>query len=180
MLEKMFGKDIPDEAGNHESPVAKGRVVWWQENYKMIMDSLGLCFLPVINSTVWSDPVILTREMGEMYEAITGRDPKGLFIAAERAYQVERCYNALLGLTRKDDIRKGTTRGEKNPINHPGMLDEYYLYRGCSPDGLPTGKRLREIGLADVAGDLKKNNKLSDQHCPSLAELLKNSTDVEA
>jgi len=179
MLEKMFGKDIPEEAGNHESPVAKGRVVWWQENYKMIMDSLGLCFLPVINSNVWSDPVILTREMGEMYAAITGRDPKGLFIAAERAYQVERCYNALLGLSRKDDIRKGTTRGEKNPINHPGMLDEYYLYRGCSPDGLPTDKRLREIGLADVAGDLKKNNKLSDEKCPSLSELLKNSTDVE-
>jgi aldehyde:ferredoxin oxidoreductase len=179
MLEKMFGKDVPVESGNHETPVAKGRVVWWQENYKMIMDSLGLCFLPVINSNVWSDPIILTREMGEMYQVITGRDPKGLFTSAERAYQIERCYNALLGLTRKDDIRKGTTRGEKNPINHPGMLDEYYAYRGCSPDGLPTDKRLKEIGLADVAEDLAKRNKLSDQHCPSLPELLKNSTDVE-
>jgi aldehyde:ferredoxin oxidoreductase len=178
MLEKMFGKDIPEEMGDHTSPVAKGRVVWWQENYKMIMDSLGLCFLPVINSTVWSDPIILTREMGEMYQKITGRDPKGLFLSAERAYQIERCYNALLGLTRKDDVRKGTTRGEKNPINHPGMLDEYYLYRGCSPDGLPTRKRLHEIGLADVADDLAAHNMIAEEQCPSIGELLQNSTDV--
>jgi aldehyde:ferredoxin oxidoreductase len=178
MLEKMFGKDIPEEILDHTSPVAKGRVVWWQENYKMIMDCLGLCFLPVINSNVWSDPLILTREMGEMYQAITGRDPSGLFESAERAYQIEKCYNALLGLTRKDDVSKGTLRGEKNPINHPGMLDEYYMYRGCSKDGLPTRKRLNEIGLADVAEDLAGNKKLSEQKCPDMAELLQNSTDV--
>ncbi|MCP4716528.1 MAG: hypothetical protein GY868_15515, partial [Deltaproteobacteria bacterium] len=57
MLEKMFGKDIPRESADHTSPVAKGRVVWWQENYKMIMDCLGICFLPIINSNVWSDPL---------------------------------------------------------------------------------------------------------------------------
>jgi aldehyde:ferredoxin oxidoreductase len=178
MLEKIFGKDMPDEIIDHKSPVAKGRVVWWHENYKMIMDSLGICFLPVVNSTVWSDPIILTREMGEMYQTITGRDPSGLFESAERAYQIERCYNTLLGLTRKDDIRKGTMRGEKNPINHPGMLDEYYVYRGCSSDGLPTRKRLHEIGLADVAEDLARNNKLAEQECPDISELLQNSTDV--
>ncbi|MEI6127548.1 MAG: aldehyde ferredoxin oxidoreductase C-terminal domain-containing protein, partial [Pseudomonadota bacterium] len=178
MLEKMFGKDVPPEAGDHTSPVAKGRVVWWQENYKMIMDSLGVCFLAVINSNVWCDPLIMVKEMGEMYQTITGRDPSGLFAAAERAYQVERCFNTLQGLTRKDDIRKGTLRGEKNPVDLPGMLDEYYVYRGCSKDGLPTGKRLQEIGLTDVAEDLAQDNKLSDEQCPSLGELLQHATDV--
>jgi aldehyde:ferredoxin oxidoreductase len=179
MLEKMFGSDLPRNIDDHDSPAAKGRVVWWSENYKMLMDCLGICFLPVINANVWSEPLIMTREMGELYRAITGRDQKTLFESAERAYQVERCFNALQGITRKDDGWRGNLRGGSDPINHPGMLDEYYLYRGCSSEGLPTGKRLREIGLADVAADLKKNNKLSDQHCPSLAELLKNSTDVE-
>jgi aldehyde:ferredoxin oxidoreductase len=178
MLEKMFGKDVPPEASDHTSPVAKGRVVWWQENYKMIMDCLGLCFLPIINSNVWSDPLIMIKEMGEMYQTITGRDPSGLFIAAERAYQIERCFNALQGITRKDDTRKGTLRGEKNPIDLPGMLDEYYLYRGCSSDGLPTRKRLYEIGLQAVADDLAKNKKLAEQECPAISELLKDSTDV--
>jgi aldehyde:ferredoxin oxidoreductase len=178
MLEKMFGKDVPPEASDHTSPVAKGRVVWWHENYKMIMDCLGLCFLPIINSNVWSDPLIMIKEMGEMYQTITGRDPSGLFIAAERAYQIERGFNALQGITRKDDTRKGTLRGEKNPIDLPGMLDEYYLYRGCSSDGLPTRKRLCEIGLKDVAEDLAKNKKLAEQKCPAISELLKDSTDV--
>ena len=178
MLEKIFGKDMPDEIIDHTSPVAKGRVVWWQENYKMILDSLGLCFLPVVNSTVCSEPLILVTEMGEMYHTITGRDPSGLFVSAERAYQIERCFNALLGLTRKDDVRKGTMRGEKNPVELPGMLDEYYVYRGCSRDGLPTRKRLQEIGLTDVAQDLARNNKLSEEECPDIAELLQHSVDV--
>jgi len=179
MLEKMFGKDIPPEAADHTSPVAKGRVVWWQENYKMIMDCIGLCFLPIVNSNVWSDPLIMAKEMGEMYQAITGRDASGLFTSAERAYQVERCFNALLGITRKDDARKGTTRGEKDPVNLPGMLDEYYLYRGCSSDGLPTRKRLEELGMKDVAEDLAVNQKLAEQECPSISELLKDSSDVK-
>jgi aldehyde:ferredoxin oxidoreductase len=179
MLEKMFGADVPPEAGDHTSPIAKGRVVWWQENYKMIMDCLGLCFLPIINSNVWSDPLIMIREMAEMYQTITGRDAAGLFTAAERAYQIEKCYNALLGLSRKDDTRIGTLRGEKNPIDLPGMLDEYYAYRGCSKDGLPTRKRLEEIGLTDVAEDLARNKKLSAEQRPAIAELLQYSTDVK-
>jgi len=170
---------VPPEAGDHTSPIAKGRVVWWQENYKMIMDCLGLCFLPIINSNVWSDPLIMIREMAEMYQTITGRDAAGLFTAAERAYQIEKCYNALLGLSRKDDTRIGTLRGEKNPIDLPGMLDEYYAYRGCSKDGLPTRKRLEEIGLTDAAEDLARNKKLSAEQRPAIAELLQYSTDVK-
>lgn len=177
MLEKMFGTDIPEEIGDHFSPIAKGRVVWWQENYKMVMDSLGICFLAVINSNVWCDPLIMIREMGEMYEAITGRDPSNLFTAAERAYQIERCFNALQGITRTDDMRKGTTRGEANPIELPGMLDEYYEYRGCSAEGLPTRTRLEEIGLHDVADDLERHGKLSDTQRPCIDELLRGSTD---
>jgi len=178
MLEKMFGKDLPDGIADHDSPVAKGRVVWWSENYKMVMDCLGICFLPIINANVWSEPLIMVREMGEMYRAITGRDPKPLFVSAERAYQIERCFNALQGITRKDDGWKGNLRGGDDPIHHPGMLEEYYLYRGCSNDGLPTRKRLEEIGLSDVAADLEKDGKLSEEKCPRIGELLKDSIDV--
>jgi aldehyde:ferredoxin oxidoreductase len=172
MLEKMFGKDLPEQIADHTSPVAKGRVVWWQENYKMIMDCLGICFLPIINSNVWSDPLIMVEEMGEMYQAITGQDSRSLFESAERAYQIERCYNTLQGLDRKDDAWQGSLRGGKNPINHPGMLDEYYHYRGCSSEGLPTRKRLEEVGLKDVVEDLTAKGKISEHECPSIEELL--------
>jgi len=69
-------------------------------------------------------------------------------------------------------MRKGTTRGEEDPISHPGMLDEYYWYRGCSKDGIPTRKRLSEIGLADVVQDLDIRGNISEEECPGIDDLL--------
>ena len=172
MLERIFGKGLPEGILEHSNPVAKGRVVWWSENYKMLMDSLGICFVPMVGCDVFADPLILVEEMGEIYQAATGRDPGKLYEAAERAYQVEKSFNALLGIDRKDDLRQGTRRGEKDPIHHPGMLEEYYYYRGCSTDGLPTKKRLLEIGLDDVVEDLTRKGKIGDRECPKIEELL--------
>jgi aldehyde:ferredoxin oxidoreductase len=172
MLERIFGKEIPEEITDHESPVAKGRVVWWHENYKMLMDCLGLCFIPIVGVDVFGDPHMLFEELGEIYQAVTGREVKELFTSTERAYQVEKCYNALLGIDKKDDLRQGTRRGKEDPINQPGMLDEYYHYRGCSSEGVPTLKRLEEVGLQDVAEDLTAKGKISDQECPAIEELL--------
>ena len=172
MLARIFGDDIPDEITDNRSPVAKGRAVWWHENYKMLMDSLGLCFVPVAGTTIFGDPLILFEEMGEIYQSATGESPEHLFVSAERAYQTEKAYNALLGITRRDDMRRGTTRGEEDPISHPGMLDEYYRYRGCSRDGIPTRKRLSEIGLLDVIEDLESRRVISEEACPGIDDLL--------
>jgi len=171
MLERAVGKDLPPEILVHSSPVAKGRVVWWSENYKMLMDSLGICFIPIVASDVFGEPLVMFKEMGEMYRVATGLDPSHLFEASERAYQLEKCFNALLGISRKDDYRSGTRRGEEDPIHHPGMLEEYYWYRGCSDDGLPTEKRLREVGLGDEAVELEKNGCLGKGDCPKIEEL---------
>jgi len=179
MLERIFGKDMPDEITDHASPVAKGRVVWWHENYKMLMDCLGLCFIPIVGVTVFGDPHVLFEEMGEIYQAVTGGDPEKLFKSAERAYQVERSYNALLGIDRKVDVRHGTRRGKEDPINHPGMLDEYYHYRGCSSEGLPTRKRLQEVGLSDVIEDLARKGKIAEAECPAIEELLPKAAEKE-
>jgi hypothetical protein len=52
------------------------------------------------------------------------------------------------------------------------MLQEYYYYRGCSEEGVPTRKRLEEIGLTDVAEDLAREGKLEDVTRPALNDLL--------
>ena len=52
------------------------------------------------------------------------------------------------------------------------MLEEYYHYRGCSTDGLPTRKKLAEVGLSDVAEDLVKKGKLGERDCPAITDLL--------
>ena len=88
------------------------------------------------------------------------------------AHSVMNGNNALLGIDRKDDVRHGTRRGEEDPINQPGMLDEYYRYRGCSSEGLPTRKRLKEVGLTDVIEDLAKKGKIAEDTCPAIEELL--------
>jgi aldehyde:ferredoxin oxidoreductase len=119
---------------------------------------------------------MLFEELGEIYQAVTGRDTETLFASTERAYQVEKCYNALLGIDRKDDIRQGTRRGKEDPIHHPGMLDEYYHYRGCSNEGLPTRKRLEEVGLSDVIEDLSQKGKIAEAKCPAIEELLPKAT----
>ena len=171
MLKQIFGDDLPEGTLDGASPVGKGRVVWWSENYKSLMDSLGICFIPVVSVDVFGDPIILFKEMGEIYEAVTGRSPEKLFEASERIYQLEKSFNALLGITRKDDIRTGTRRGKKDPIDHPGMLEEYYWYRGCSEDGVPTRKRLQEVGLSDVVDDLAAAGKIGERECPEIASL---------
>jgi aldehyde:ferredoxin oxidoreductase len=173
MLKEIFGDDLPEGTLDGTSPVGKGRVVWWSENYKTLLDSMGVCFIPVVSVDVFGDPIILFKELGEIYEAVTGRNPENLFEACERIYQLEKSFNALLGITRKDDIRTGTRRGKKDPIDHPGMLDEYYWYRGCSEDGVPTRKRLIEVGLSDVADDLAKAGKIGERECPEICSLVK-------
>ena len=54
------------------------------------------------------------------------------------------------------------------------MLEEYYCYRGCSTDGLPTKKRLLEIGLDDVAEDLTRKGKIGVRECPKLKNCWQN------
>ncbi|MCP4713584.1 MAG: hypothetical protein GY868_00585, partial [Deltaproteobacteria bacterium] len=51
-------------------------------------------------------------------------------------------------------------------------------YRGASDDGLPTLKRLKEIGLDDVAADLAAAHKLTEQERPAIEELLCDSQDI--
>ena len=174
MLKEIFGEDLPEGILDGTSPVGKGRVVWWSENYKSLMDSLGICFVPVVSVDVFGDPTVLCKDMGEIYQAVTGRSPERLFEAAERIYQLEKSFNALLGITRKDDIRTGTRRGKRDPIHEPGMLAEYYWYRGCSEDGLPTRKRLEEVGLSDVADRLAAAGTIGDRQCPEIDSLVVN------
>ena len=77
MLKMIFGDDLPDGMLDGDNPVGKGRVVWWSENYKSFMDSLGVCFIPVVSVDVFGDPIMLFKELGEIYEAVTGRSAQG-------------------------------------------------------------------------------------------------------
>ncbi|MGD9067179.1 MAG: aldehyde ferredoxin oxidoreductase family protein, partial [Desulfobacterales bacterium] len=160
--EKLFGSD--SETMNIYSHEKKGRAVWWHENYKLILDSLGICFY--LGQTLLTHGRLLPEELAEAWSAATGIEASGADLqkAAERGVQVERAINSLQGIDRKRD--SFTKRPEKASwgqginLDHPGMLDEYYAYRGLSKKGLHTKERLIDAELEAVAIVLDKSELL--------------------
>ena len=129
---------------------------------------------------------LFADELANAYSAVTGLETDGLDIirSAERVYQVERAINTLRGMTRKND---GFTRrpepdswGQGIDLNARGMLDEYYDYRGLSPDGLPCRQRLEEVELKPVAETLELLNLLGKSNtCLPVSTIAKNPAGKE-
>ena len=170
IVKNVFGTE---EVTDMRSPVGKGRAVWWQENQKAMIDSLGMCsFIPR------QSLFLMNREkqfdfLYRLFIAATGSkmDFKEFLRCSERIVQIQRAYNAREGITRQHDTLPKRLLTEKAPsepgkglvaqLDHEGMLPEYYSFRGCDQRGLPTAQRLQEVGLDDVARDLSVRGKLS-------------------
>ena len=129
----------------------------WQEVFAVI-DSAGLCvFFSVRNLTTPTQDI---RPVGilELLNAATGAgyDMDSLMRAAERIINVERLFLVKAGFTRKDDSLPPRIVGEPLPdgpakgmVCHlEEMLNDYYRLRGWTQDGIPTDKKLKELGLA--------------------------------
>jgi len=91
---------------------------------------------------------------------VTGWDISAgdLDVIGERIYNLERMVNVRRGISRKDDtipyrtmnepVPGGPAEGRHCPREDlDAMLDEYYRLRGWTRDGIPTSKKLSELGL---------------------------------
>ncbi len=86
-----------------------------------------------------------------------------LFKIGERITNIEKAFNIREGMGRKDDtlpriffMERDTPSGA-NGINEgkfQQMLDEYYAFRGWDHEGIPTRKKLEELGLSNIAGEI--------------------------
>jgi aldehyde:ferredoxin oxidoreductase len=85
-------------------------------------------------------------------------DLNGLEKIGERIYNLERLINVQRGVSRKDDTLPYRVMNEPIPSgpskgryclqeNLDKMLDTYYKLRGWSQDGIPTSRKLTELGL---------------------------------
>lgn len=127
------------------------------EDYGAVVDSCGNCKSGgtfVMAEIYWDD-------QAEAIQAATGldMDVARLKIIGERIYNLQRCYNALHGITRADDTLpwrftampspSGNARGS---VCHLGkMLQDYYALRGWDPIyGLPTAETLKRLGLEEI------------------------------
>jgi aldehyde:ferredoxin oxidoreductase len=177
MLDKTGRTDISERlfgdpgAGEAFTPRSKGVAVKFFEEFYAACDSLGICKLISTRLLAPADPSkILTHEyFALVYGALTGIEvkPKDFMDACERIVVLEKSYNALCGITRKDDTLgyrwmeepcpSGPAKGQKCKDFLDGLLDEYYSLRGFDiKTGRPTKEKLEGLGLMDVAKDLEK------------------------
>ena len=141
----------------------------WFEDLYTVCNTLGFCFFTTGSRLAWGPTYI-----SNLFNACTGREttPQDIMEMGERIYTLFKAYNVREGLTRTDDawpnrffeepLPEGPARGRvvsREEIRQ--VLDEYYELRGWNKNaGLPTEKKLKELGLHDIAAELTALGKL--------------------
>ena len=174
-LDKLNRPDISmlyfgtPEAAKPLDITLKGASSAVQENRNAIINCLGICGFLVGN-----DPMLFPVEMlCKALLATTGMalTSDELWAAGERTVNLEKAFNSRLGYRREDD--KLCERWMKEPEpSGPGkgwkaedyleqVKEEYYEYHGWDKaTSLQTRKKLKELGLDDVAKVLDRENAL--------------------
>jgi aldehyde:ferredoxin oxidoreductase len=128
------------------------------EDFGAVVDSVGVCKSGgtfVLAEIYWP-------EIAAALEAATGMEMpiERLKKVGERIYNLQRCYNARLGVTRIDDRLPRRFSDEASPsgnargqvIDVVPMLEEYYELRGWDPEtGWPTEEKLGELGIGEAS-----------------------------
>lgn len=154
-----------------ETTVNIGRYLKCSEDWYSVFNCLGLCNRAMVNRFYH------VNILAELYSAITGINitPAQLMEAADRAYTLYRVLNVRADFGRKDDtppevwfrpLNVGKQHYQMTDYfktasltkeDFGRILDDYYDERGWDKKtGAPTPKKLRELGLKDIARDLEK------------------------
>jgi aldehyde:ferredoxin oxidoreductase len=148
----------------------KAMMCKWFEDLYSICNALGFCFFTVGSRLAWGPTYI-----SKLFSACTGRDttPQDMMVIGEKVFTLLKAYTIREGFTRKDDalperfyrepMPEGPAKGavlSREEVEH--VLDEYYDLRGWDKTtGLPTWKKLSDLGLQDLADDLQRLEKIS-------------------
>jgi aldehyde:ferredoxin oxidoreductase len=149
MIAPTMGLETAGDPAKRLIPDGKAKMVKDTQLIMTIVDSLGMC-----SSMRF---VLGPQSLLDLHQAVTGialQEDEALRIA-ERINNLERLFNIREGLTRKDDtlprrllkepMPTGPSQGNTVPLDQ--MLDEYYELMGWDSDGVPTAKRMQELGL---------------------------------
>jgi aldehyde:ferredoxin oxidoreductase len=130
----------------------KSSFVILHQNSSAAIDSLVLCKFTNMGVADEYFARVLSTVTGIQYA--TGE----LIKVGERVWNLEKLYNLREGFTRKDDTLPPRLLSEA-PMDGPSqgwvvqlepMLKEYYRGRGWDENGVPTPKKLQELGLANL------------------------------
>jgi len=139
-----------DNILNPHTSVGKAELVIKLQNYMNVLNALGLCKF-LLFGRIGPTKVI------EWLNYVTGWNltSKELLTIGEKLHNLKRMYNVRLGTNRKDDTlpprllhlarNDGMAAGVLPELDK--MLEEYYQLRGWDKNGIPTEKKLKELGL---------------------------------
>ncbi len=156
---ELFG--IPETA-DRLAYKGKGKLVCFFEEWCAVADALEVC-----KNVAENMEILPFNKAAETIKAATGMEMSGEDIRkiGERIVNVERGFLVREGIRRRDDtlpkrflvepMPNGPCKGSKFELEP--MLNEYYVERGWNPEnGVPTEKKLKELGLTYVVKELGK------------------------
>lgn len=170
---KLYGIST---AGDRKAYAGKAKLVIEQENRNILLNCLGVCiFTTKFLQDLWSNLYISELEnIAKIYSVATGFKITSaeLIRIGDRINNVMKAFNAREGMTRKDDyppnrffdepIKTGPGKCESlDRDKYDKLLKDYYMLRGWDVEtGLPTKRKLEELGLKEVADELEKIGKV--------------------
>jgi aldehyde:ferredoxin oxidoreductase len=157
----VFGPEIRGRMNRFRFEKGQGEFVAEKENNLTLYNLLMACRF---SGDLWMN---IYSDLTHLYALVTGISltTEELRMAGERVWNMEKAYNMREGWTRKDDslpprvfndpIPDGDAKGSHlTKEEFDFMLDDYYAARGWTRDGMPTKKKLIELGLNDVAKEI--------------------------
>jgi len=157
----VFGPEVRGRMNRFKFEKGQGEFVAEKENNLTIYDLLMIC---KFSGNLWMN---VYSDLAHLYILVTGipLTVRELIMAGERVWNMGKIYNIREGWTRKDDtlpprvfndpISDGCAKGSHlTKEEFDFMLDDYYGARGWTVDGVPTKKKLIELGLSDFAEEI--------------------------
>jgi aldehyde:ferredoxin oxidoreductase len=158
--------------GGQDRYEGKAKLVFWFENMKALVDSLGMCYY----TSHWAGPDLLgPADYSKLFTAATGLEKSGddLMLMGRKIHDVEKAFNTLhAGFTRRDDfppmrmmmepVKSGIFAGQRIQWSkYDSMLSEYYELHGWDRhSGWQTRDGLRNLELPEVADKLERAGRL--------------------
>ena len=154
----MYGRPKAEMAGTVDplTEEGKGASIIQAQKEQAIEDSLIACS--------FGNSGLDFQKYSEFLLAATGikefADVANLMEVGERIICLERCFNIREGFKRKDDtlprrmfsepLRQGGPAENQTVEGFDKLLDEYYEAAGYTKEGIPTVKKLKDLGIEEV------------------------------
>ena len=153
-----YAFDVKGKVNRLVAEKGRGKMVKDMEDTYTLIDSFIVCKFS--RGTYYKE----LEDMTKLYTLVTGFEmtPEELKRSGERINNVARLFNIREGLGRKDDTLPYKVMHMPIPDEGPSkgayvsqeeldlLLDDYYMARGWTGEGIPTVEKLKELGMDDL------------------------------